>query len=481
MTITAQARNPWKDGLSDWQTDRTTGTQDGTTGEHDMSETGGILTEDNWESLASTVAQDKCTLMLGPEAVVGTLDGVRLPAHIALATFVKQRLAGLPNPPRLDLLDPNRPSTVAQVAVAREDPLTIGRWIRDFYGEFEVEPTLLSELAALPFRLVVNTSPGASVYDAFQAAKPEAKSAYYDLRSPQPALMPEPTEQAPVVYHLYGLFEQPESMILSDSDRLDFIISVASGLPPLPKNLLSQMQDVNRTFLFLGFDLSDWQFRILLHVLARNVSRRYKSFAFDLDADPIDPATREFYRADHKIHFFRGHVDAFVHELHERVQALRGDASVGPAPVAPAPDAPIAFLCHASEDKDAAERIAAAMRDSGIRTWLDKENLRGGEAWDDMIRTTLGEEVDYVVVLQSANLKRKEVERSYVNREIKVALDVQDEFAGPRVFLIPALLDGPENRRDALKRFHEVDVSNGNGVVELVRAIKRDLEEQRVG
>ena len=439
----------------------------------------GILREDDWASLSATVSQGKCTLMLGPDAVSGQLEGQHMHAHVALATYVKERLADSPDPPQLDLLDPERPSSVAQVA--REDPATIGRWISDFYELFEVDADVVSTLASLPFPLVVNTSPGPSVAQAFKERKPGTQSAHYDLRSTQKKLMPDPDPSAPVVYHLYGVAAEPQSMILSDSDRLDFIVAAASNNPPLPRNLLSHLQDVDHTFLFLGFDLDDWQFRILLHLLARNVSRRYKSFAFDLDANPVHPATREYYLSGHKIHFFRGEVAKFVHELSERVDKLtsRSDDSPG-ADVLP-PDAPTVFLCHASEDKAHAERVAAGLRDSGIGTWLDKEDLRGGDQWDEMIRHTLGDVVDYVVVLQSGNLKRKAAERSYVNREIRMALKVQEEYAFPRVFLIPGLLDGPENRRGELEDYHEIDLSGSNGIQALVRTIKRDLEERRVG
>jgi TIR domain len=40
------------------------------------------------------------------------------------------------------------------------------------------------------------------------------------------------------------------------------------------------------------------------------------------------------------------------------------------------------FLSYASEDAAAAERIATALRDAGIEIWFDREELRGGDAWD---------------------------------------------------------------------------------------------------
>ena len=328
--------------------------------------------------------------------------------------------------------------------MAREDPLTLSRWIAEFQREYDVDDEMLNDLAALPFPLVVNTSPGFTVFDAFAGAKPRTRKEYYNLNAPGATMMPEPTRDEPVIYHLYGVFEQPESMILSDSDRLDFVIAVASGNPPLPRNLLSQMQDIDRTLLFLGFDLADWQFRILLHVLARNVSRRYKSFAFDLDADPVDPATEDFYRRSRKIHFFRGELPLFTRELRRRVQELGAQGvEISADAQAGAPDAPVVFLCHASEDKAKVEQIAGELRRNGLRTWLDRENLRGGDRWDSLIQRTLHDSVDYVVVAQSQHLTRKAEQRSYVNREIKIALEVQEEYANPRGLSSPSFSTAP--------------------------------------
>lgn len=442
-----------------------------------------LLSEDDWASLAATVSCGRCTLMLGPGTVTGCLDGDRMPAHVALATHVRKHLSEQLDPRQLATLDPQRPSAVAQVALAREDPVTISRWIDEFYRVFEVEGQMLEDLAALPFPLVLNTSPGPTVHDAFAAAKPQTCTEYYDLRGPAgKRLMPEPTPQAPVVYHLYGVFEQPQSVVLSDSDRLDFVVAVASNNPPLPRNLLSHMQDPDRTFLFVGFDLADWQFRILLHVLARSVSRRYKSFAFELDANPLDPATQEFYLHSQKIHFFRGELPRFTSELRRRVLDLVGEtpgAVAAPAD-SPAPDAPVVFLCYARDDAPRVEHIANGLRQNGLRTWRDVDSLRGGDRWDSMIRSTLRNDVDYVVVAESQSLVRKAAERSYVNREIKIALDVQDEYALPRVFLIPVLLDGPDNQRDELSRFQGIDLAQDGAVDMLARAIKRDMAERRL-
>jgi hypothetical protein len=44
------------------------------------------------------------------------------------------------------------------------------------------------------------------------------------------------------------------------------------------------------------------------------------------------------------------------------------------------------FLSYASQDAGAAQKICEALRAGGIEVWFDKSELRGGDAWDQMIR-----------------------------------------------------------------------------------------------
>ena len=120
-----------------------------------------------------------------------------------------------------------------------------------------------------------------------------------------------------------------------------------------------------------------------------------------------------------------------------------------------------------------AERLALDLRDAGIGTWLDKENLRGGDRWDSIINETISKEVNYVVVLQSEALLAKDV--GYVNREINAALYRQQEYREPRRFLIPAVVDNPENQLKELRDLHYVDLTAG-GTRDLVKTIKRDID-----
>jgi hypothetical protein len=439
------------------------------------------LREADWTSIVYAVERGTCTLMLGPDAMTGTFDGAQLPVHEALASFVRDQLG-----PAWEHLDPSKPWSVAQAAVMQEDPFTLHAWVREFYERFETDTDMLADLAQLPFELIVNTAPGPAASQAFLAVKPATRSDFYDRTAPARPTMPDATAQSPLVYHLYGSLEQPSSLILTESDRLAFIVSVVADEPPLPPKLRSMLCDPERSFLFLGFDLAHWQFKLLMHVLSGDTQRRYKSFAFERRPEALEPETCDFYRSGHKIHFVGGDSTAFARELRTRVRVPEAPASTPAIPVTPVapvstssgdlpPDAPLVFLCHASEDKPFVQQVSDGLRANGIDTWFDRDDLAGGDDWDPKIRRVL-DEVDYVVVLQSASLRAKEV--SYVNREIDLALDRQQLYRAPRVFVIPAVIDSFDNALYELQDLQWVDLTVPSGLDSLVRAIRRDLNHQ---
>jgi hypothetical protein len=130
-------------------------------------------------------------------------------------------------------------------------------------------------------------------------------------------------------------------------------------------------------------------------------------------------------------------------------------------------------LCHAHEDAAFAHALSRGIRENGINVWLDKDDLRGGDRWDDAIERTLAD-VQYVVVLQSKSLRAKDV--GYVNKEINLAIERQAYYRRPRIFLIPAIIDSPDSQIDDLKSLQSVDLSAPDGVNELVRTIRRDVD-----
>ena len=107
------------------------------------------------------------------------------------------------------------------------------------------------------------------------------------------------------------------------------------------------------------------------------------------------------------------------------------------------------FLSYASQDADAARRIADALRQSGIDVWLDQSELRGGEAWDASIRRQIKACRLFVPVISASTQAREE---GYFRREWNLAVGRTLDMADDTAFLLPVVIDAT---RDADARVPE--------------------------
>ena len=97
------------------------------------------------------------------------------------------------------------------------------------------------------------------------------------------------------------------------------------------------------------------------------------------------------------------------------------------------------FLSYASEDVAAAERIAAGPRSAGSEVWLDKRELRGGDAWDHKIRRQIRDCVLFVPIISANSEARPE---GYFRLEWDLAEQRSHMIARDRAFIVPVCLDG---------------------------------------
>jgi Flp pilus assembly protein TadD len=97
------------------------------------------------------------------------------------------------------------------------------------------------------------------------------------------------------------------------------------------------------------------------------------------------------------------------------------------------------FLSYASQDTDAASRICQALRAAGLEVWFDKNELTGGDAWDQKIRKQIKECALFVPII-SANTNARE--EGYFRLEWKLSVDRSHLMADDKAFFMPVILDG---------------------------------------
>jgi hypothetical protein len=130
---------------------------------------------------------------------------------------------------------------------------------------------------------------------------------------------------------------------------------------------------------------------------------------------------------------------------------------------------PKVFLSYAREDFASAERMARDLDRQGVSVWFDKTNLLGGDDWERSIRQAI-ESSDYFVAL----LSRTSVSKvGTVQKEVKFALDILDQFPEGRVFLVPVRLDECKTSYERIQKLHRIDMfpSWKNGIKDISRAV----------
>ena len=144
-----------------------------------------------------------------------------------------------------------------------------------------------------------------------------------------------PSAERPLVYHLFGRLAEPDSVVLTEDDYFDFLIGVTRNQDLIPEAVRRALTDT--ALLFLGFQLDDWQFRVLLRsVLAlQGGGRRSRYPHIAAQLEPEDGAILQPERArrylekyfdnvsrDVQISLYWGSVDDFAHDLSQHIESV---------------------------------------------------------------------------------------------------------------------------------------------------------------
>ena len=142
-----------------------------------------------------------------------------------------------------------------------------------------------------------------------------------------------PSAQRPVVFHLHGHLDELKSMVLTEDDYLDFLVQITTDQKILPPRIREAFAD--STLLFLGYGLTDWNFRVLFRTLVeylqkssrrRHMSVQLPPFTEDMTAEQKQSVQGYFdeYFKELRIGVFWGTCRDFVCELSRRWEAFNG-------------------------------------------------------------------------------------------------------------------------------------------------------------
>jgi hypothetical protein len=130
------------------------------------------------------------------------------------------------------------------------------------------------------------------------------------------------------------------------------------------------------------------------------------------------------------------------------------------------------FLCHASENKPVVKDLYDDLVAVGYDPWLDTQVLLPGMDWDLEIKKGLRDSDAVIVCLSSISVAKE----GYIQKELRLAQDIQDEKPRGTIFLIPLRLDECETPFD-LQDIQWGDYTTSDGIDKLIQALNRRAEQ----
>jgi hypothetical protein len=293
------------------------------------------LRDKDWDTLLKRIEAGNCTPFLGAGACAGVLP---------LAGEIAEKWAEENDYPLTDCRDLAR---VAQfLAVDRGDPVYPKEEIAKLFKKKGAVPDFNDPsephalLADLPLPIYITTN-----YDDFmmQALNSRNRNAVLELcrwnRYIQdlPSVFESesgfiPSKENPLVFHLHGQMEVPQSLVLGEDDYLDFLVNISRDqqalIPPVVFKALAY-----NSLLFIGYRLADWNFRVIFRGLVSSVEGSLQTLNIAVQLPPEDSEYEQNKAQNYLTEYFRnikvlvywGTASEFVKELRERWKKFKGE------------------------------------------------------------------------------------------------------------------------------------------------------------
>jgi len=131
---------------------------------------------------------------------------------------------------------------------------------------------------------------------------------------------------------------------------------------------------------------------------------------------------------------------------------------------------PQVFISYARQDADAARKINEDLKRRGVDTWFDEESLLPGQNWRTAIKKAIKDSRFFLALLSSNSVTKK----GFVNKELREALELLDEFPESAIFIIPVRLNNCTPSHEKLLDLNWVDlfISWQDGIEKILRSIQ---------
>jgi len=292
-----------------------------------------ILNEDDWDNLIDYIKEKKCVPFVGWDIQS---------SKNTLADLSKNWTQLFDYP----FEDSGQISRVAQfIAIDKGNPMYPKRAISNIlrtigtpdYSKSQDSPYLTLSSLNLPIYITTNYDHALEEALRFHGKNPRSLVCIWsddfksfledaDLASTLSSKY-KPTSDEPLVYHLHGDMDIPQSLVLTERDYIQFIINLSREREKdiFPRSIRTAL--ATSSLLFIGYSLEEINFRIIFQaVLGKQVGDMRETsisvqFPPRLDQKKQKKALKYLreYIKDQNVHFYWGNSDSFCKDLKERL------------------------------------------------------------------------------------------------------------------------------------------------------------------
>lgn len=443
---------------------------------------GGDSATELYQAIARKVKEGSCVLFLGPGAtMVKDSDGSWRPLTDLCAHFLAQKY-GLKLGAGEEYSLPYVTSALCINNLSTDNLLQedVATFYRNNVDKYEYHP-ILEQLSDLRFRMVINTTPDLAIARCYDEIARAYQSDFYNYYKPAAGFGFDFDKNPKVlIYNLFGTYEKPESLVLTYKQQLAYIKKIVSEQmnERLPDTLTNAFKDF-RHHLFLGFDFEDWNLRLLLDTLYKNVRDNVQPYSYPLKGErETGSETRVFFQGEFRMQFPRVDMETFVSTLVQQYQHLdtqaTGSSSAGP------PRGQALILHNENADNDGFELLAKHLRSINLNVLSLKDAVGQGDvqAW---IRQTL-DQCQVVLPLLSVDFFDETGNPGLpLLGEIVQRNNPRKQFLVMPILLKAASLDGPIAQLESIRPVDRQPLLGGGQenkyITEIIDGLKRYVDK----
>lgn len=132
----------------------------------------------------------------------------------------------------------------------------------------------------------------------------------------------DPSPETPLVYHLHGLDEHPDSLILTEDNYLEFLVAVSEHRGKEDDRIADRVRQAmaESTLLLLGYSLRRWDFRSVFWGLIKQRPRQPRSVSIQLKPDNKEELYLQLYLNKARFDVYWGDAHQYIGQLWEELE-----------------------------------------------------------------------------------------------------------------------------------------------------------------